>query len=183
MRRVLRDSVWNCRVTGINRDKMTDFEFETIKQELFLQLSQKNKKVAVAESCTGGLVSAYLCDISGISAYFEESYITYSVEAKVKNLGIDRNLIEQYGVVSTQTAEAMAIGAAKAAGAYCAVATTGVAGPTGGTELTPVGCVCFGCVVGDRIYSEQRIFNGDRTQIRQQAAQYALKFLYCKLTE
>jgi len=162
---------------------MTNFEFETIKQELFLKLSQNNRKVAVAESCTGGLVSAYLCDISGISAYFEEGYITYSIDAKVKNLGIDRNLIEKYGVVSTQTAEAMAIGAVKVAGAYCGVSTTGVAGPTGGTEHTPVGCVCFGCVVGDRVYSEQRIFKGDRTQIRQQAAQYALKFLYCKLIQ
>ncbi len=157
--------------------------FEDIKQGLFCQLSEKNIKLAAAESCTGGLVSAYICDIPGISAYFEEGYITYSVDAKVKNLGIDRDLIEKYGVVSVQTAEAMAIGAAKAAGAYCGVATTGVAGPTGGTALTPVGCVCFGCVVGDKVYSKQHIFEGDRPQIRQQAAQYALEFLYRKLKE
>lgn len=162
---------------------MTNFEFETVKQKLFLELCEKNVKLAVAESCTGGLVSAYLCDIPGISAYFEEGYITYSVDAKIKNLGIDRGLIDKYGVVSTQTAEAMAIGVAKTAGAYCGVATTGVAGPTGGTVLTPVGCVCFGCVVGEKIYSEKRIFEGNRAEIRQQAAQYAVEFLYQKLTQ
>lgn len=154
---------------------------EDIKQGLLCQLSEKNRKLAIAESCTGGLVCAYVCDISGISAYFGEGYITYSVESKVKNLGIDRDLIETYGVVSTQTAEAMALGAKKAAGAYCAVATTGVAGPTGGTKKTPVGLVCFGCVVGNAVYSEQKVFEGDRTKIRKQAAQYALEFLYQKL--
>ena len=151
---------------------------EDIKQGLFCQLSEKNRKLAIAESCTGGLVCAYVCEIPGISAYFEEGYITYSIESKVKNLGIDRNLIETYGVVSTQTAEAMALGAKKMAKAYCAVATTGVAGPTGETKETPVGCVCFGCVVGNMVYSEQKMFKGNRTNIRQQAAQYALEFLY-----
>uniref|UniRef100_UPI004055CD92 CinA family protein n=1 Tax=Agathobacter sp. TaxID=2021311 RepID=UPI004055CD92 len=156
-------------------------DFEAVKQGLFCQLSEKNAKLAVAESCTGGMVASYVCDIAGISAYFEEGYVVYSVDAKVKNLGIARELIETYGVVSTQTAEAMAVGAAEAANADCAVATTGVAGPAGGTEETPVGCVCFGCVVGGNVYSEQHIFRGSRAEIRIQAAQYALEFLYYKL--
>lgn len=140
-------------------------------------LSEHNYKIATAESCTGGLVTGLLCDISGISAYFEEGFITYSENAKIKNLGVSPEIIAEYGVVSTKTAEEMAIGAAKRANANCAVATTGVAGPTGGTKETPVGCVCFGCVVNEEVYSERIIFEGSRMEVRMQAAVHALEML------
>ena len=140
-------------------------------------LKEHNLKIAVAESCTGGLVSGLLCDISGISAYFEEGYVTYSEAAKIKNLNVSQETLDAYGVVSVETAIQMAQGVMRRANANCSVATTGVAGPTGGTEHTPVGCVCFAWCVHDKVYHEKVIFEGTRMQIRMQAATYALEKL------
>ncbi|MBQ2902076.1 MAG: CinA family protein [Agathobacter sp.] len=140
-------------------------------------LSKHNLKIATAESCTGGLVAGVLCDISGISAHFEEGYITYSEEAKCKNLGVLPETIAHFGVVSCEVAEEMAMGAAERANADCAVATTGVAGPTGGTEENPVGTVCFACVVRNQVLTERMIFEGNRMEIRMQAAVYAIEML------
>ena len=140
-------------------------------------LSKYNLKIATAESCTGGLVAGVLCDISGISKYFEEGFITYSEDAKIKNLGVLPETMQSYGVVSCEVAEEMAIGACKSANANCAIATTGVAGPTGGTEENPVGTVCFACVVKNQVLTERMIFEGTRMEIRMQAAIYALEML------
>ncbi len=140
-------------------------------------LSKYNLKIATAESCTGGLVAGVLCDISGISKHFEEGFITYSEDAKIKNLGVLPETIETYGVVSCEVAEEMAIGACKSANANCAIATTGVAGPTGGTDENPVGTVCFACVVKNQVLTERMIFSGTRMEIRMQAAIYALEML------
>ena len=140
-------------------------------------LSKHHLKIATAESCTGGLVAGVLCDISGISAHFEEGYITYSEEAKIKNLGVQSETIEHYGVVSCEVAEEMAMGAAERADADCAVATTGIAGPTGGTDENPVGTVCFACVVKNQVLTERMIFEGTRMEIRMQAAAYAIEML------
>lgn len=140
-------------------------------------LSKHHLKIATAESCTGGLVAGVLCDISGISAHFEEGYITYSEEAKMKNLGVLAETLEHYGVVSCEVAEEMAMGAAERANADCAVATTGVAGPTGGTEDIPVGTVCFACVVKNQVLTERMVFSGTRMEIRMQAAIYAIEML------
>lgn len=140
-------------------------------------LSKYNLKIATAESCTGGLVAGVLCDISGISKHFEEGFITYSENAKIKNLGVLPETIETYGVVSCEVAEEMAIGACKSANANCAIATTGVAGPTGGTDENPVGTVCFACVVRNQVLTERMIFSGTRMEIRMQAAIYALEML------
>ena len=147
-------------------------------QNLLRVLAKHHLKITTAESCTGGLVAGVLCDISGISSYFEEGYITYSEQAKMKLLNVSAQTIQKYGVVSCETAEEMAKGAAAAANADCAVATTGVAGPTGGTEDTPVGCVCFAWVVNEKKYSERVLFEGTRIEIRMQAASYAIEMLY-----
>ncbi len=147
-------------------------------EQRLLELLEKNHyKIAVAESCTGGLVSGLLCDISGISAYFEEGYITYSEDAKKKNLGVSQTTLDTYGVVSEEIALEMAQGAKNRAGANCSVATTGVAGPTGGTKETPVGCVCFAWCIEENSYTERMIFEGSRMEIRMQAAWYALEKL------
>lgn len=140
-------------------------------------LSKHHLKIATAESCTGGLVAGVLCDIAGISAHFEEGYITYSEEAKMKNLGVLPETLESFGVISCEVAEEMAIGACKSANADCAIATTGIAGPTGGTEENPVGTVCFACVVKDQVLTERMIFEGTRMEIRMQAALYAIEML------
>ena len=140
-------------------------------------LSEHKLKLATAESCTGGLVAGVLCDIAGISAHFEEGYITYSEAAKMKNLGVLPETLAHYGVVSCEVAEEMAMGAAERANADCAIATTGIAGPDGGTDENPVGTVCFACVVKDQVLTERMIFEGNRMEIRMQAAVYAIEML------
>ena len=129
-------------------------------------LAEHQLLVTTAESCTGGLVASALVDIPGISDYFKEGY-----------MGVLPETISDYGVVSEQTAREMAEGAAKQAHAGCAVATTGVAGPGGGTLKTPVGTVCFGCFVQGKIFSGTEHFTGTRSEIRHAAAAYAIAFL------
>lgn len=151
--------------------------------ELLSLLNKYHLHVSTAESCTGGLVAAKLCDISGISAFFEEGYITYSENAKMRNLGVLKESLKSFGVVSEEVAAEMAKGAALRSGSECGISTTGVAGPTGGTEKTPVGTVCFGCYVKGTIVTDTMIFDGNREFVRQQAAQYALTFLYNTISE
>lgn len=147
-------------------------------EQNLLKLFQKYAlKVTTAESCTGGLLAGTLCDISGISAHFEEGFITYSEKAKIKNLGVSADTIETYGVVSLQTAEEMAKGVLQRAEADCSIAITGIAGPTGGTKENPVGTVCFACVVKGQVYSKRLIFEGSRIEIRTQAVVYAIELL------
>jgi len=101
------------------------------------------RKIAVAESCTGGLVAAALTEIAGSSDVFESGFVTYSNEAKMELLGVSRDVIETFGSVSVAAAWAMAQGAIKRTGADVAVAITGIAGPSGGSEMKPVGTVVF----------------------------------------
>ena len=151
--------------------------------ELLDLLKKNHFTITTAESCTGGMVAARLVDIPGISSYFEEGYITYSDRVKTKVLGVPEETITQFGVVSVETAIAMAEGACLVSGATCAITTTGVAGPDGGTDETPVGCVCFGCVVDGKSYCERVVFSGDRKQIREKAAEYAITLLTDKIRE
>lgn len=162
---------------------MDTIEYEEQKLRLYHLLQRYQLCVTTAESCTGGMIASGLVDISGISEYFQEGFVTYSNHAKNHLLHVDMSTIEQYGVVSEETARAMALGACKYAAADCAVTTTGVAGPGGGTKDTPVGCVCFGCVVKDHVFSERMIFHGNRTEIRKQATGEAFRFLTQKIEE
>jgi len=152
-------------------------------KRLLQLLTKYNLKVATAESCTGGLLAGLLCDISGISSFFEEGFITYSENAKIKNLDVPPEIIRTFGVVSEETALAMAKGAANRANADCAISTTGVAGPTGGTEDVPVGTVCFGCVVNGQDFHTSVHFEGSRMEVRMQAAQFALLYLMNNIVE
>jgi len=136
-------------------------------------------KLALAESCTGGLVCATLTELSGSSEWFERGYITYSNQAKTQCLGVPAGLIESHGAVSEPVAVAMAQGAQRNAGVNVGVSITGIAGPTGGTAEKPVGTVCFGWAIpnatGERVTtSETKLFSGDRQSIRQQATEHAL---------
>ncbi|KKC25120.1 CinA family protein [Sphingomonas sp. SRS2] len=140
------------------------------------------RKVAVAESCTGGLVAAALTEIPGSSDVLGSSFVTYSNEAKVSMLGVSLELIETFGAVSIAVAWAMARGAVQRSDADIAVAITGVAGPGGGSEKKPVGTVVFGLALkgGDSedIAADKRHF-GDlgRGGVRLQAALCALELL------
>ena len=136
-------------------------------------------KLALAESCTGGLVCATLTELSGSSEWFERGYITYSNQAKTECLGVPADLIASHGAVSEPVARAMAQGAQRNAGANVGISITGIAGPTGGTAEKPVGTVCFGWTIanaaGENITACQtKVFSGDRSAIRQQATEYAL---------
>lgn len=138
------------------------------------------RKVALAESCTGGLVCAALTEIAGSSAVLDRGFVTYSNEAKMESLGVPADIIDTLGAVSVATAWAMAQGALKHSTADVAVAISGIAGPDGGTEQKPVGLVVFAKAVrgSDEVDAEERQFDGtSRAEVRRQAALVALELL------
>jgi nicotinamide-nucleotide amidase len=137
--------------------------------------------VAAAESCTGGLVGSRLTDAAGASDYFERAYVTYSNDAKLEELGVPREDLDASGAVSEPVAAAMARGARDAAGVSWGVATTGIAGPSGGTDEKPVGTVFIGVAHGapwgtgeSRCTVERYEFDGTRTEIKRTIAHRAL---------
>ena len=137
---------------------------------------QKTVMIALAESCTGGMIAAALTDISGASAILDRGFVTYSNQAKIDILGVSTAILEQYGAVSEQTARAMVDGTLKAAPtASLALSVTGIAGPVGGGPDKPVGLVHFACQCRDapQTHAMQK-FSGDRHMVRQQAVHTAL---------
>ncbi len=138
------------------------------------------RTVAVAESCTGGLVSAALTEIAGSSAVMDRGFVTYSNEAKRELLGVPEEILDAFGAVSVATAWAMAQGALKRSGADVAVAISGIAGPDGGSAARPVGTVVFARAVrgNDEVDAEERRLDGSsRATVRRQAALIALELL------
>jgi nicotinamide-nucleotide amidase len=140
------------------------------------------RRIAIAESCTGGLVSAALTEIPGSSDVFEAGYVTYSNAAKVSNLKVSEDVVDTFGSVSVATAWAMARGALAASDADVAVAITGIAGPGGGTLQKPVGTVVFARAERGadpaRIVADQKFFDEKtRSGVRLQAALCALDLL------
>lgn len=144
-------------------------------QTIGLHLIERGWRMATAESCTGGMISARCTDLAGSSAWFERGFVTYSNEAKVELLGVDHALIAQHGAVSEEVARAMAQGAVQHAHVQVAVAVTGVAGPTGGSESKPVGTVWFAWCVNHALESENMVFSGDRAAVREAATLHALQ--------
>lgn len=139
--------------------------------------------LTTAESCTGGGVSAAITDIAGSSAWFDRAFITYSNEAKMEMLGVSAATLEQFGAVSEQTVVEMVEGAIQNSKANIGVSISGIAGPGGGTELKPVGTVCFAWAdSSDWKKVETVCFSGDRAQVRLQAVEHALKVLYVELS-
>jgi len=140
------------------------------------------RRVAIAESCTGGLVSAAITEIAGSSEMFEAGYVTYSNAAKISQLKVSEDVVDTFGAVSVATAWAMARGALLASDADVAVAITGIAGPGGGTASKPVGTVVFARAERDadpaKIVADQKHFDEpDRAGVRLQAALCALELL------
>ena len=140
------------------------------------------RRVAVAESCTGGLVSAAITEIPGASEMFEAAFVTYSNAAKIGQLKVSEELVETFGAVSVAVAWAMARGALHASEADVAVAITGIAGPGGGSPAKPVGTVVFARAERDadpaRIVADQKLFEEkERSEVRLQAALCALELL------
>ncbi len=140
------------------------------------------RRIATAESCTGGLVAAALTEVAGASDVFDRAFITYSNEAKIEMLGVSDDILATLGAVSEATAWAMASGALKRSNADVAIAISGIAGPGGGSDKKPVGTVVFARALKDEsagpVLADTHHF-GDlgRTEIRRQAALVGLRLL------
>jgi competence/damage-inducible protein CinA-like protein len=136
------------------------------------------RRLALAESCSGGLLAARITDLAGASEYFAGGVVAYSNEAKAELLGVDPGLIEAKGAVSPEVAEAMAIGAIDRFGADVAVSITGIAGPGGGSEEKPIGYVCFNARLGDgTAIARDPVIPGGRTDIRERSALVGMHLL------
>lgn len=146
------------------------------------RLKAKKQTLSLAESCTGGLVATMLTDIPGTSAFFKEGWVTYSNEAKMKQLGVPQEVLDAHGAVSEETARFMAQGARREANTDWAISITGIAGPDGGTPEKPVGLVYVAVAGADGTTVKQFHFHGDRQQIRIRSAKNALYSLLKRLT-
>ena len=155
----------------------TTKEKKTLESVTLDILKERGLKLTTVESCTGGLLGARLVDVPGASAVFTHGFITYSNEAKQQLVDVPAEILQQYGAVSPQTAQAMAEGAIKATGAEVALSVTGVAGPDGGSEEKPVGLVYVGCCVNGNTHVREYRFKGNRTKIRNCSVVNALIFL------
>ncbi len=162
-------------------DSIFAFRGETMEEVVGLRLAVAGFTLAVAESCTGGLIAQRLTEVPGSSTYFMEGVVTYSNEAKVRLLGVPSDLIAEYGAVSAEVAEAMAEGARLRAETDFGLAVTGVAGPGGGSDDKPVGLVYI--ALSDDAHTEHRrlMLPGDRHLIRWRASQAALDLLRRRL--
>lgn len=156
-------------------------ENEKIEESVVALLQKKKYKVTTAESCTGGLLSGRLVNVSGASEVLEEGFITYSDRAKQKLLGVCETTLKEHTAVSKETAKEMAEGGCKRAQADCCVSVTGFAGPGGGTEENPAGTVYIGCCVKGNTMVERYQFTGDRQSVREQAVEAGLRLLYRSL--
>lgn len=131
--------------------------------------------VATAESCTAGLIASRLGDVSGVSEIFSEGFVTYSNKAKEKNLGVLGSLLEKHGAVSEEVAQAMAEGVCRVTGAALGLSSTGIAGPTGGTDKKPVGLVYMGVCLNGKTTVIKKVFQGDRRSVRNQTVEEIFK--------
>ena len=154
----------------------------SLEERVAALLKQRGFTVTTTESCTGGLLAGRLLNAAGVSEVYKEGYITYSNEAKEKLLHVSHETLEAYGAVSEQTALEMVQGAARQAGAQAALATTGIAGPDGGTPEKPAGLVYIGCYVNGVTVVEEHLFAGERAQVRNLAVEAALLLLEQALT-
>lgn len=150
---------------------------ESLEEIVGQMLRSRRETLSLAESCTGGLVGSRVTEVSGSSEYFIEGVVTYSNDAKIKTLGVPKELIEKFGAVSAEVAESMATGMREKSGTDYTVSITGIAGPTGGTEEKPVGLVFIGYADKTQVKSFRILLPGDRYLIRWRASQAALDYL------
>ena len=146
--------------------------------------ADRGEYIAVAESATGGLVGSTVTDIPGASDFFDRSVVTYTYDSKMEELGVSREMLDEDGAVSAPVARSMARGVRDKAGATWGVSTTGIAGPTGGTDENPVGTVYVGVAyaadwgTGDSYAEAERyVFDGDRRELKRKFADAALRQL------
>jgi len=157
-------------------------EKEELEDVLGRMLTEHHLTIAVAESCTGGFILNKLTNVSGSSAYVERGLVTYSNRSKSELLGVPAKLIKDHGAVSREVAEAMAAGVRRLSGTDIGLSTTGIAGPTGGTEEKPVGVVWIGFASGQEVVAVEHQFGGSRSLIKERASQAALELVRRKLS-
>lgn len=141
------------------------------------KLQEHGLRLAVAESCTGGLIGHRITNVAGSSVYFLGGVIAYANEAKMRLLGVRQQTLEQYGAVSQETVLEMARGVRQALGAEIGIAVSGIAGPGGGTPEKPVGTTWIGLSAPDEERAWSYLFQGERLRIKEQAAEQALRRL------
>jgi len=146
-------------------------------------LRERGWTLSIAESCTGGLVCDRITDVPGSSDYFAGGMVNYSNESKAKHFGIPLDYIRKHGAVSPQVAKKMAQGVRKTFNTTFGLSTTGVAGPTGGTKRSPVGRVFIGLAAGRKVWVKKLDLKGRRREIKRQAVEEGLEFLYKALIE
>jgi nicotinamide-nucleotide amidase len=158
---------------------VADRDLYQLAEEVGRSARAAGRRIATAESCTAGWIAKALTDVPGSSAWVDSGYVTYSNTAKVRAVGVSERTLAEFGSVSEATVREMAIGALRASGVEMAIAVSGVAGPDGGTAEKPVGTVWFALATaeaqGPATVSEQRLFSGDRDQVRRQAVEHALR--------
>ena len=161
-------------------DSLLPAEIVELARRVVAENAAAHRRVAVAESCTGGLVAAALTEVAGSSAVLDRGFVTYSNEAKQESLGVAGDIIDAFGAVSVACVYAMAKGALERSKADVAVAISGIAGPEGGSDNKPVGTVVFARAVrgSDKPEAESKLFAGeDRAGVRRQATLCALELL------
>lgn len=149
-------------------------------------LLRRSETLAVAESATGGQLSSYLVDVAGASDWFDRGYVTYSNDAKRQELGVDDDVLQEHGAVSAEVVEEMAESTLENADVDWAVATSGVAGPTGGTTEKPVGTIYISVAhAGDDSFvrSQRHEFDGTRSRLKHRFAEAALEMLETEIVE
>lgn len=155
---------------------------EELLKKIAKELKRKNLTIATAESCTGGLLAHILTNISGSSQYFERGIISYSNKSKTELLGVTEKILKDYGAVSEQTAQAMALGIKKHSHTDIGISTTGIAGPTGGTNEKPVGLIYIAIATSKKTQVKRFLFCGDRLQNKENTCNEALKLLLEHIT-
>lgn len=152
-------------------------EDKTLEEAVVDLLKARKMTLSLAESCTGGAVAARIVNVPGASEVFGFGYVTYSNKAKRKQVLVKKSTLKMVGAVSAKTAKEMAKGGCAASGSDICVSVTGLAGPDGGTDKTPVGTVFLGCCINGDVAVQECHFSGSRNQIREQTCVYALTFL------
>ncbi|HYE10337.1 MAG TPA: nicotinamide-nucleotide amidohydrolase family protein, partial [Patescibacteria group bacterium] len=153
------------------------YDDESLEYIVYKLLQKKNMTVSIAESCTGGLISGRLTNVSGVSSVFTNAIVTYSNQAKMNFLNVQEKTLRLHGAVSAETAEEMAKGIRQVSGTDVGISVTGIAGPEGGTAEKPVGLFYIGIAIGDSVEAHRYCFPASREKVRWNATTRALDIL------
>lgn len=168
---------------NLMKDYITSEKNEEIEDVLVELLKKLNYKISFAESCTGGMLASTIINVNGSSSIINESFVTYSNEAKEKYLNVSNDTIKKYGVVSDEVVLEMAEGLKKVTNSDICVSVSGIAGPTGGSDKKPVGLVHFCIKTPNEVVCEHKIFRGNRNNVRLKTTLFILYRIYKMLTK